>query len=235
MTDPTSPFPSERKRGTGSKMAYELMRDEILDLTLVPGSPIDEAQLAERFAMSRTPVREALVRLESEGLVQTLPNRSTMVAAIDFLNLNAFFDALTLMYRVTGRLAADNRRAEDLVTLRARQADFAAAVERGDVLAMIATNRDFHTAIAEAGRNIYFTQLFNRLLDEGRRLLRLYYRSFEDRLPQRYVEEHEALIAVIEAGDANAADRISRAHAEQIVAQISRFFASETRPEIDLS
>ena len=88
---------------------------------------------------------------------------------------------------------------------------------------------------AEAGRNIYFTQLFNRLLDEGRRLLRLYYRSFEDRLPQRYVEEHEALIAVIEAGDANAADRISRAHAEQIVAQISRFFASETRPEIDLS
>ncbi|MFN4172160.1 MAG: GntR family transcriptional regulator, partial [Pseudorhodobacter sp.] len=66
----------ERKRGSGVKVVYEMLRDEILDLKLPPGSPIDEVQLAERFGMSRTPIREALVRLAGEGLVETLPNRS---------------------------------------------------------------------------------------------------------------------------------------------------------------
>lgn len=80
----------ERRRGSGVKLVYDLLRDEILDLVLPPGSPIDEVQLAERFGMSRTPIREALVRLAGEGLVETLPNRSTMVANIDFLNLHRF-------------------------------------------------------------------------------------------------------------------------------------------------
>ena len=55
-----TPIP-ERKRGSGVKLVYDLLRDEILNLTLPPGSPIDEVQLAERFSMSRTPIREALV------------------------------------------------------------------------------------------------------------------------------------------------------------------------------
>ena len=101
----------ERKRGSGVKLVYDLLRDEILSLTLPPGSPIDEVQLAERFSMSRTPIREALVRLAGEGLVDTLPNRSTIVSNIDFLNLHTFFDAITLMYRVTTRLAAQYHRA----------------------------------------------------------------------------------------------------------------------------
>ena len=135
------------------RRAYDVLRDEILDLTLPPGSPVDEATLAERFAMSRTPIREALVRLEGEGLVVTLPNRSTVVANIDFANLNAFFDALTLMYRVTTRLAAEFHSDPDLQRIRAKQAVFATAVAAGDELAMIACNRDFHVAIAEAGRD----------------------------------------------------------------------------------
>ncbi len=169
MTDidtDNSPIP-ERKRGSGVKMVYDLLRDEILDLVLPPGSPIDEVQLAERLKMSRTPIREALVRLAGEGLIDTLPNRSTMVANIDFLNLNPFFDALVLMYRVTTRLAAQNHRPEDLPIIRGFHEDYAAAVQSRDALTMIATNAAFHAAIAEAGRNPYFTSLFRRLLDEG--------------------------------------------------------------------
>ena len=84
MTDidtDNSPIP-ERKRGSGVKMVYDILRDEILDLVLPPGSAVDEVQLAERFGMSRTPIREALVRLAGEGLVETLPNRSSMVSNI---------------------------------------------------------------------------------------------------------------------------------------------------------
>ncbi|MGO4406438.1 GntR family transcriptional regulator [Bosea sp. RAF48] len=229
----TSAVP-ERKRGSGVKLVYDLLRDEILDLVLPPGSSIDEVQLAERFEMSRTPIREALVRLAGEGLIVTLPNRSTMVSNLDFLNLSPFFDALMLMYRVTTQLAAQNHRPEDLDVIRARQAEFAAAVKAQDALAMIATNADFHAAIAEAGRNPYFNSLFNRLLDEGRRFLRLYYQSYDDRLPQQFVDEHEDMIAAIAARDMAAAERLGRAHAEQIIQQIQKLTVGDKRLEIAL-
>jgi DNA-binding GntR family transcriptional regulator len=224
----------ERRRGSGVKVVYDLLRDEILDLVLPPGSPIDEVQLAERFSMSRTPIREALVRLAGEGLIVTLPNRSTMVSNLDFLNMAAFFDALVLMYRVTSQLAAQHRRPEDLDAIRARQAAFATAVRAQDALAMIATNAAFHAAIAEAGRNPYFNSLFSRLLDEGRRFLRLYYQSYEDRLPQQFVDEHEAMIAAIAARDTAEAERLGRAHAEQIVRQIQTLTIGDGRLEIAL-
>ena len=232
MTNISKTSVTERKRGSGAKMVYDLLRDEILDLVLPPGSPIDEVLLAERFEMSRTPIREALVRLAGEGLVDTLPNRSTMVSNIDFLNMHTYFDALVLMYRVTLQLAARYHRESDLEVIRAHQAAFAAAVEAQDALAMIATNAAFHLAIAEAGRNPYFTALFKRLLDEGRRILRLYYQSYEDRLPRRFVEEHDEMIAAIVARDLVLSEQLGREHAEQIVRQVQKLLTRNERLDI---
>lgn len=220
----------ERRRGEGARLVYDTMRDEILNLTLPPGEAIDEIGLAERLSMSRTPIREALVRLAGDGLVLTLPNRSTVVAPIDFLNLHHFFDALTLMYRVTTRLAAEHHRPADLEAIQARQAEFASAVTAGDEMSMIATNRNFHLAIAEAGGNPYYIQLFTRLLDEGRRILRLYYYpSFQPSLPHPYITEHAAMIAAITARDVAECDRLATAHANQIVQQIRALVARDTR------
>lgn len=220
----------ERRRGEGARLVYDTLRDEILNLTLPPGEAIDEIGLAERLSMSRTPIREALVRLAGDGLVLTLPNRSTVVAPIDFLNLHHFYDALTLMYRVTTRLAAEHHRPADLEAIQARQAEFAAAVTAGDEMSMIATNRNFHLAIAEAGGNPYYIQLFTRLLDEGRRILRLYYYpSFQPSLPHPYITEHAAMIAAITARDVAECDRLATAHADQIVQQIRALVARDTR------
>ena len=104
-----------------------------------------------------------------------------------------------------------------------------------DALAMIQANRDFHVAIAEAGRNTYFTALFSRLLDEGRRILRLYYQSFDDILPRQYVDDHEQMVIAIEAHDADLADRLSAEHARQIVRQIQSYIARDTVTGISLS
>ena len=216
-----------RVRGAGAQTVYERLRASIIELTLAPGAPLDEVSLSEQFAMSRTPIREALVRLAAEGLVTTLPNRSTIVAPIDFVGLPVYFEALTLMYRVTARTAAARHRPEHLLTIRAHQAGFADAVRRRDAPGMIATNREFHVAIAEAGGNPHFIGLFTRLLDEGRRILRLYYSSFDDRLPRQYVDEHEAIIAAIEARDAELCDRLSASHAAQIVKQIQDYIARD--------
>ncbi|RST85745.1 GntR family transcriptional regulator [Aquibium carbonis] len=237
MNDQTSdaaPDASRPKRGSGVSTVHATLKREILELTIAPGSAIDEVALTERFGMSRTPIREALVKLAGEGLVVTLPNRGTVVAPIDVLDLPQFFDALTLMYRVTTRLAAAHRRDGELAGIRAHQAAYADAVSKRDVAAMIEVNRDFHAAIARAGRNGYYAELFERLLDEGRRLLRYYYSSFDDDLPLAFLDEHEEMIAAIEARDVARADRVAKAHADQIVRQIQAYVSRDTRINADL-
>ncbi|WP_375451843.1 GntR family transcriptional regulator [uncultured Devosia sp.] len=224
-----------RVRGQGARTVYDTLRQAILELTLEPGSPLDEVTLSERFDMSRTPIREALVRLVADGLAKTLPNRNTVVASIDFEQLPTYFEALTLMYRVTTRSAAVHRRAEHIAIIRAFEAGYADAVTRRDALGMIQANRDFHMAIAEAGGNSYFTTLFGRLLDEGRRILRLYYQSFDDQLPRQYVDEHGAMVAAIETRDAERADALAAAHAAQIVRQIQSYIARSTVTGIALT
>jgi DNA-binding GntR family transcriptional regulator len=235
MTDVVASLKPDRKRGSGVRIVSDVLREEILDLSLAPGSIVDEVQLADRFGLSRTPIREALVRLAGEGLIVTLPNRSTMVAPIDFANINAYFDALVLMYRVTTRLAAEFRSDADMTRLDALQERFAKAVRAGNDLAMIAANRNFHAAVAEAGRNPYYLSLFLRLLDEGRRILRMYYyTSFKPASPHPYILEHEAILSAIAARDIDGADRLARDHAEQIVRQIKSMIAPDIRPDVPL-
>jgi DNA-binding GntR family transcriptional regulator len=91
---------------TGSARAYASLREEILRMQLAPGAPLDEVSLSERFGLSRSPIREALARLSSEGLVVTLPSRSTVVTPIDFEGMPHFLDALDLLQRAVTRLAA---------------------------------------------------------------------------------------------------------------------------------
>src|SRR5262249_1745883 len=159
-------------------------------MSLAPGDPLDETGLSRRFGMSRTPIREALVRLVGEGLATTMPNRNTVVSTINFLDMPAYLDALTLMYRVSTRMAAARRTEADLAAMRKCQTQFAVAVRSADALEMLETNREFHLAIAAAGGNKYYTELFSKLLNEGLRVLRAYYLSFQDHLPAEYVDEH---------------------------------------------
>ena len=72
--------PARPVRGAGVQMVYDRLRQSIVDLELPPGSALDEVRLSQQFALSRTPVREALVRLVADGLVTTQPNRGTVVA-----------------------------------------------------------------------------------------------------------------------------------------------------------
>ena len=221
------------QRGSGPAKIHAALKDEILSMALPPGASLDETSLSVRFGMSRTPVREALVRLVQEGLATTLPNRNTIVSTIDFDGVPAYLDALTLMYRMTCRLAAERHRAEDIALLRDRQAAYAAAVAEGNVIAMLESNRDFHMAIADAGGNRYYRDLMLRLLNEGMRLLRLYYKSFHDQLPREFSSEHDAIIAAIAARDIAGADRLGLAHAGQIASQLRRMLTPSPGPDLD--
>ena len=103
---PRKPKAPRRMRGTGAAFVYDSLKGLILDLELEPGTLLDETQVSRQFGVSRSPVREALIRLSAEGLVQNLRNRTSMVAPFDVAALPAYFDAVQLLYRLSARLGA---------------------------------------------------------------------------------------------------------------------------------
>lgn len=207
---------TDRMRGYGAINVFEKLRDEILSMELRPGQLIDEASLAERFHVSRSPVREALVRLAAERLVETFPNKGTIVTPLNIEEFPAYVDALDLIQRAIMRLAAINRTADDLKVIRAAQDEFRARVRANDPLGMIAQNARFHLAFAAAGRNRILADTYRRILDEGRRTLRLYFHSYGDTLPEELCHAHDAQIEAVAAQDADLAERLAHEHAEEV-------------------
>jgi DNA-binding GntR family transcriptional regulator len=109
---------AKRTRGTGASYVYESLNALILDLELKQGTLLDETLVSRQLSVSRSPVREALIRLSAEGLVQTLGNRTSIVAPFDIGALPAYFDAMPLLYRVSTRLAAINATPAQIERLR---------------------------------------------------------------------------------------------------------------------
>jgi DNA-binding GntR family transcriptional regulator len=120
-------------------------------------------------------VRDALACLISEGLVTILPNRTLLVTPFEIEEFPNYISALDLIQRAVTRLAALQRSDDDLVRIRAADAAYLAAVGTGDFQAMAERNKDFHMAIAEAGKNPYFISYYEKLLGEGQRLLHLHF------------------------------------------------------------
>ncbi|MDB5659274.1 MAG: putative transcriptional regulator, GntR family [Cypionkella sp.] len=206
----------KRAKGTGAKFAYEAIRDEILSLTLAPGALLDETSLADRFGMSRSPVREALIRLAGEDLVVMLANRSTIVAPIDVTSFPKYVEALDIAQRMNTRLAAELRSDADLKAIAKRQRAFEAAVKTGKHLAMSEANKQFHMAIADAGKNPYLSGFYQRLLDQGRRMLHLHFQYLE-RTHDGYLltDEHADMLDAIRDRDIPRADALAHAHTRQ--------------------
>lgn len=205
------------RKGAGRRHAYERLRDNILGLTLRPGARIDEGALVRDLRMSRTPVREALIRLAGEGLVELLPNRGARVAEMPLSSLPEFFEALSLLQRATHRWAALRRTPDELSRIEAAQQAFT-RVARTDPSGIPDANRAFHAVIAEAGHNAFMLQKYCELLDQGLRLTRftVIYDPPEGTTRKRHfdavIAEHVALVAAIRKADPDAAEKLATDH-----------------------
>lgn len=220
----------KRARGSGAETVYEALRSDILGLKMEPGTLLDETELAQRFNLSRSPVREALIRLSGDGLVQTLRNRSSIVAPFDVAAIPSYLDAGELMYRVTARLAAQNRQASQLAAIQELFRDHAAATKRGDMEQMIRLNREFHLAIAKASGNSFYVAWMRQILDQGQRILGLYLHDVWDQsdsvLSNQWTRAHLAIVRAIEERDPDAAEEAARRDAETTSARMKERFAS---------
>lgn len=234
MTDPTEAS-AKQARGRGAFHIYEVLRREILTLALAPGTPLDETTLSGRFGMSRSPVREALVRLSGEGLVVMLSNRSTLVAPIDLAAFPRYVEALDLLQRINTRLAARHRSEAQIDTMTALARAFDDACQSNDFLEMSATNRDFHMAIAEAGQNPYLARAYGQMLDEGRRILHMHFAYIQRSASEHLLNaDHYEMIEAIRAGDVNRADHLAHHHTRQFQDRFLNYLRARYEDEFSL-
>ncbi|MES3708676.1 GntR family transcriptional regulator [Pseudomonas putida] len=200
-------------RRHGGRFIYESLRKQILTLKLKPGAQLDEISIAAQFGLSRSPVRDALARLITEGLVIILPNRTTLVAPLHIEQFPNYISALDLVQRAVTRQAATQHRERDLEAIREADLNYHQAVVSGNFQAMSEMNKAFHMAIASASRNSYLIGYYERLLSEGQRLLHLHFEHIVSSASNnRLGQSHAEIIDAIATRDADLAETAAHEH-----------------------
>ena len=199
------------------KDAYQLILEAIDTGLYKPGSRLVESELADRFGVSRTPIREALQRLETQSLL-TRDGRSLIVASLDHSQLSELYVVRGELEGLAARLAARHATPEELKVLR----DMLEADRKlvNDPEAMARANRRFHKQIHLASHNRFLVQQLD-LVHRSMALLASTSIAAEGR-PTDTMEEHERIVSAIENGDGEAADQALREH-------ISKAFVTRLR------
>ncbi|MGH1330714.1 MAG: GntR family transcriptional regulator [Paracoccaceae bacterium] len=201
------------------KDAYGLILEAIDTGAYKPGDRLVESELAERFGVSRTPIREALQRLETQSLLAR-DGRSLIVASLDHNQLAELYVVRTELEGLAARLAARHAAPEEVQLLRDMIEEDRAYL--GDPEALSRSNRRFHKQIHLASHNRFLVQQLD-LVHRSMALLATTSLAVEGR-DEIALAEHDRIVSAIEAGDGDAADEALRTH-------ISKAFV--TRLKID--
>jgi len=185
---------------------HRRVRDAIVDGTLGPGEQLRDHELAAWLGVSRTPVREALLRLQQAGLVAALPGRSTTVASLDTRAARDAQAVVAQMHRLAVHDAVGQLTADDLARMRAANARFRAALEAGDADGALAADDELHGIPVAAAGNAALAAVLDQFTPVLRRVERLRFSSLSGR---GSVALHARLIDLCEAGDREAAAEVS--------------------------
>jgi DNA-binding GntR family transcriptional regulator len=178
--------------------AYTTIRDAIVDGTLQPGERLRDQELTEWLGLSRTPVREALNRLEQDGLVETEPQRFTRVTPLDRGAARDAFPVVASIHALAAELAVPHLLEEDLVAMQVHNERFAEALAANDIDAALATDDAFHDAFVCVAGNQEIERVLDRVMPRVRRLERLRFGSLAGRAS---VKQHELILAAARGQD----------------------------------
>jgi DNA-binding GntR family transcriptional regulator len=195
-------------------LAYERIRGYVLGGDVPPGARLGQVELAERFGISRTPVREALRRLTGEGLVDFHSNRGFRVADLGLDAVLRRMEVRSLVEPGIARLAAQRRTDEDLQLL---GETIASQEDAKDGISAHDASRDFHMALARASGNDELARVLNSLwlVEVGRRLLAR--RTAEPNWLHDDVREHREILTAVREGRAADAERLMAEHIARAV------------------
>lgn len=190
--------------------AYEVIKDAITSLRLKPGAMIIEGELARRLGISKTPVRHALVRLEQNRLVYTVPFRGTFVSRVTLRDVEELFAVRASLEELAIRRAVADGPREEFALLHARNEAVAADFRRGALDESFEEIRRFHESLVALSRNARLGQMYDALAPHLTRI-----RNICGRMPGRVeqsVNQHREIVRAMEAGAADAAVEALRAH-----------------------
>ena len=235
------PRAAKRAKRTGSQLVYDALRYAIIALVIEPGSVLEETALCRQYKVSRTPVREALIRLSSEGLVELAPNRGARVATLQFIDVVDHYEAMEIFQPITCHFAAVRATPADIKAIKAQLAKFCAAVERADYEGIIRFNYDLHSAIAAASHNRCIERGYRQMLADKLRIaqhgLPNASRNRAAALAERFsgtVRISRRLVEAIARGAAREAEQIARELDEYVRAQVVAHFSVDLAHRIAL-
>jgi len=207
-----------------SERAYVVLRSAIIDATLAPGERLRDPELVTRLGLSRTPIREALARLEEDGLVESAPNRYTRVAPLDRRDARDAYPIVAALHALAAELGVPRLSSEDIRAMRSQNDRFARAIAAVDVDEAIAADDAFHVVLINASGNPAIASVLERLMP---RLHRLERAQFGSLLGRRSVSQHEAVIAASKRRDAQATAAAVRDNWLSLGALIEQTFRNE--------
>ena len=196
-----------RQAASAADLVYEALRRAIIEGDIAEGESLRQEEIAQKFNISRIPVREALFRLEQHGLIATQRYKGAVVAGLSIEEIEEIFEFRALIEAETIRLAVPNL---DPETLKAARRHCDAFDRQTDPHRWSEINRNFHYTLYEASRRPYYLQNVRSSLDRIDRYLRAQL-TFTKGVP-RAGREHEAILAACEKRDPALASRLTRDH-----------------------
>jgi DNA-binding GntR family transcriptional regulator len=199
------------ERASQADVAYDRLKRLILDGTLPAGAQMLELEAAARLNMSRTPVREAMVRLRQEGMVEIRPRHGMRVLPISASDMAEIYEVLTALEGAAAEaVTRKGATSRQLAPLRGAVKDMDRALEANDLIAWAAADERFHTHLVELSGNQRLVQMVGLLWDQAHRarMLTLKLRP----TPTNSVREHKALVDAMASGDPAKARQIHEEH-----------------------
>ena len=194
------------------EVVCESIRDAIRKGILKPGERIMEIQLAEELGVSRTPVREAIRKLELEGYVVMMPRRGTYVANMSIRDISEIFEIRTALESLSNGLAAERITPEELEHLQRLLVMISSYIETKDMDKIVETDIEFHDLLYHAARNSRLVGIISNLRDQLTRF-RTLSMSYPGRL-EATLDEHRMIVEAIAQGDSRAAKKAAEKHME---------------------
>ena len=196
-------------------VVFNTLRQAILKGELAPGERLMEIQLAQKLGVSRTPIREAIRKLELEGLVLMIPRRGAEVARISEKSLKDVLEVRRSLEELAIELACQRMTEEDMQALEEAQKAFKAAIDQGDAMKIAETDEAYHDVIYHSTRNKRLVQILNNLREQMYRY-RVEYLKRDGVFPQ-LIAEHEAIIRHIENNEKEKATEVMCRHIDNQV------------------
>jgi DNA-binding GntR family transcriptional regulator len=194
-----------------NRLVYERLRNEILEAKLPPGTRIKQEELTKRLGVSRTPIREAIQRLEMEGLVQFVRRSSVIVSPISRAKIEEIFDLRALLESYAAERAADNLTDKDFKKLRKLISEMDEHYGDQEIERLLAKNDEFHRLICQRAGNNTLLEMVEEIWRDIKRL-RINYLITEEG-HQRSTREHEQLVNALERHDKKVIRDIANKHA----------------------